>query len=72
MPDKKLIDDLKAKYTPGTRVRLVHMNDPQAPADGAEGTVTAVDDMGTVHVLWDNGSTLGAIYGEDVFYKIID
>lgn len=72
MPDKEHIKTMKKIYTPGTRVKLVHMDDPQAPADGAEGTVTCVDDMGTVHVCWDDGSTLGAIFGEDSFYKIID
>ena len=34
----------------GDRVELVHMDDPQAPPVGTCGTVTGVDDMGTIHV----------------------
>ena len=32
---------------------------------GDRGFVTKVDDIGTVHIQWDNGSTLGAAYGAD-------
>lgn len=32
---------------------------------GEKGTVVAVDDMGTIHVRWDCGSSLGIAYGED-------
>jgi Domain of unknown function (DUF4314) len=28
---------------------------------GAEGTVVSIDDLGTIHVDWDNGSRLGMI-----------
>ena len=41
---KETLDMLRKEYTPGTRVRLVSMDDPfsRLPA-GAEGTVIAVD-----------------------------
>lgn len=43
-----------------TRVRLVHCNDPYTKLEpGTEGTVEFVDDVGTLFVKWDNGSTLG-------------
>jgi hypothetical protein len=32
---------------------------------GPEGTVIAVDDLGIVHVRWDDGSTLGLVPGQD-------
>jgi gamma-glutamylcyclotransferase (GGCT)/AIG2-like uncharacterized protein YtfP len=51
--------------TKGTRVRLVSMNDVQAPPAGTEGTVQYVDDAGTVHVHWDTGGSLGLVPGED-------
>jgi hypothetical protein len=49
-------------YAPGTRVRLVYTDDPwtHLPA-GTMGTVTGVDDAGTVHIDWDNGSRLGMV-----------
>ena len=62
---KKLLEDLRERYPEGTRVELVRMEDEQAPPVGTKGTVTAVDDIGTIHVKWDTGSTLGIAYGED-------
>ena len=61
---------LKSQFPQGCRVRLVRMDDRHAPAPGTEGTVIAVDDVGTVHVAWDNGSTLGVVYGADVCRRI--
>lgn len=43
------------------RVRLVFCDDPDAPPSGTEGTVSFIDDRGTVFVNWDNGSSLGMI-----------
>ena len=45
---------LKENYTLGTRVRLIRMNDPYTKlSPGETGTVTGVDDIGTIHVSWD-------------------
>lgn len=56
----------------GKRVELVKMNDPYTTLlPGTQGTVIMVDDLGTIHVKWDNGSTLGLIPGEDI-YKIVE
>lgn len=49
----------------GMRVKLLHMEDPQAPARGTEGTVQFIDDMGTIHVAWDTGCSLGLVPGID-------
>ncbi len=49
----------------GTRVRLITMDDRQAPPRGTEGTVQFVDDAGTIHVQWDTGSSLGLVPGAD-------
>ena len=64
------IQFLKDLYPAGTRVKLVEMNDIQAPPIGTLGTVIYVDDIGTIHIKWDNGSTLGAAYPEDRVSKI--
>ena len=44
------------------------MDDPfsRKLVPGCQGTVKHVDDMGTIHVSWDCGSSLGVAYGEDV------
>lgn len=60
------IKAIKEQYPKGSRVILIKMDDPQAPAKGTEGTVEFVDDIGTVHVTWDTGEKLGAILDEDV------
>ena len=63
-PSRETVNRIKAMYPTGTRVELVHMNDPFCTLpQGLKGTVRAVD--ATVHINWDNGSTLGAVYGED-------
>jgi hypothetical protein len=63
---------LRKKYTPGKRVELLRMNDPYSNLSiGAIGTVISVDDIGTIHVRWDSGSSLGIVYGEDYAVKII-
>ena len=68
---KETLDMLRKEYAPGTRVRLVSMDDPFSRLSaGAEGTVIAVDDIGTIHIAWDFGSSLGAVYGEDKVVKI--
>jgi hypothetical protein len=56
----------------GTRVRLVRCSDPCTPPAGTLGTVQLVDDMGTVHVAWDNGSRLGMVPREDRFEVVAD
>lgn len=66
----KQFKDLREKFPTGTRVELVRMDDPQAPPIGTLGTVGAVDDMGTIHVRWDNGSRLGVVLGEDHVKKV--
>ena len=38
---------------------------------GDKGTVRCVDDMGTIHISWDCGSSLGAVYRVDIITKII-
>ena len=63
--DENVVKALKAKYPKGTRVILVVMDDVQAPPVGTEGTVEDVDDIGSLCVRWDNGSSLHVIYGVD-------
>ena len=70
IPGRETIDRLRKDYPAGCRVELVHMDDPQAPPAGTRGTVTGVDDIGTIHVRWDNGCGLGVAYGEDSCRKV--
>ena len=68
---KHIVDRLKAEYPAGTRVELVRMEDEYSRLKpGDRGTVTGVDDIGTIHVSWDCGSGLGIAYGEDQCRKV--
>lgn len=52
----------------GRRIKCVEMTDPYTSVpSGTEGTVIDVDDVGTIHVRWDNGSMLGLVPGEDTY-----
>lgn len=60
------LEELRATYTPGSRVELVKMDDVQAPSIGTKGTVLGVDDNGSIMVSWDNGSSLNVLYEVDI------
>lgn len=62
---REIVETLKERYPNLTRVELVEMDDIQAPPVGTRGTVRGVDDMGSILITWDNGSTLSAVYGVD-------
>ena len=59
------------RYPAGSRIVLMQMgDDPRPIPPDTKGTVVSVDDMGTVHCVFDNGRRLGLIPGEDVFRRI--
>ena len=67
----EMLKQLKEYYTAGTRVMLIRMSDPYTNLrQGDLGTVTVVDDIGTIHVNWDCGSMLGVAFGEDECKRI--
>ena len=55
----------------GKRVKCIKMNDPYPVEPNEMGTIDTVDDVGTIHVVWDNGRRIGLIRDEDQ-YKIED
>ena len=69
--DNNLVERMKTTYLPGTRIELDYMgDDPRPIAPGTKGTVKIVDDIGTVHCIFDSGRCLGLIPGEDTFHVI--
>lgn len=69
---KNILKELRKQYPTGTRVELIKMNDPYSNNlhPGSKGSVIFVDDIGTIHISWDCGSSLGIVYGEDMCRKI--
>lgn len=66
-PSESYVNAIKAQYPIGTRIVVYSMEDPRPIPYGTQGTVRHVDDIGTIHVDWDNGRRLGIVPGEDSF-----
>lgn len=59
---------IREKYVAGTKIELVKMYDLINPVPtGTLGIVQYVDDIGTIHVNWETGSSLGLSVGIDEF-----
>lgn len=62
---------LRTEYPKGTTIKLIEMiKDPAPVPSGTTGTITDIDDAGSIHVEWKNGRTLAVIPGTDKFTKI--
>ena len=61
---------LREAYPKGSRVELIQMDDLQAPPIGTLGIVIGVDDIGSIMVHWDNGSSLSVVWGADICHRI--
>ena len=67
-----MLKQLKEYYTTGTRVMLIRMSDPYTNLrQGDRGTVSFVDDIGSIHVNWDSGGNLAVLFSEDYAVKIV-
>ncbi len=69
-PSREMVMQVRETYPVGCRVKLLQMDDVQAPSIGTLGTVMGVDDTGSILVQWDTGSSLNIIYGEDKCEKM--
>lgn len=70
--DKKKLQEIRDKYTPGTKIRLIEMDgEPQMKA-GLVGRVVEVDDIGQIHMHWETGSSLALNLEVDNFAIIND
>ena len=64
------VEKIREMYPEGTQIVLNEMRgEPQMPY-GLKGTVRHVDDMGQIHMRWENGSSLAINIYEDSFEKI--
>ena len=52
---REQIERLKERYPAGTVVRLGQMEGEHQMPSGMEGKVIDVDDIGQIHVEWENG-----------------
>ena len=69
-PSKEIVERVRKQYPVGCRVKLVRMDDVQAPPIGTKGTVFGVDDVSSIMVKWDNGCGLNVVFGENSCRRI--
>ena len=69
-PNRETVEMIRKTYPTGCRVVLDEMDDAQAPRIGSQGTVTGVDDTGSIMCAWDEGGSLSVVYGADRCHKI--
>lgn len=60
-------EEMLLRYPIGTKVKLIEMDDVQAPIPGTFGTIISIDDIGDLMVSWGDGSSLKLIVGIDAF-----
>lgn len=70
-PSREKVEELKKMYPAGCRIVLDEMDDVQAPPIGTQGTVTAVDDTGSICPDWDEAGSLSVVCGKDRCHKIV-
>lgn len=58
---------IRARYPEGTKVCLEDMAGEKGMPPGLRGTVFCVDDIGQIHVKWENGSSLALDVDADSF-----
>ncbi len=70
MLKREEIERIKAEYPKGTPIRLYSMEGEQTVPPGCRGIVDHVDDIGQIHMKWENGSSLALNVEKDHFYII--
>ncbi len=70
MDREKAKKTLEEQYPAGTRIELIHMDDPYGLAAGERGIVTGTDDEPALTVSWDCGSSL-KLYPEIDSFRIV-
>lgn len=66
-PTKECVKTMRDAFPKGAPVELIFMDDPyRSLPKGLKGNVMLVDDMGTIHMHWENGSSLGVVWNVDV------
>ena len=71
-PDKQTVERLREQFKSGITVELTSpMDDPYHPLSaGLRGECCGVDGAGQIMMIWNDGSTLSLIPGEDRFHIV--
>lgn len=67
-PNKAYLEQLRKQYPKGTKLQMITMRNEKYPVPpGTVGEVTYIDDIGSIHMKWENGSSLAIIPEVDSF-----
>lgn len=70
-PSESYLEQLRKKYPVGTKLQLISMRNETYPVlPGTVGEVTHIDDAGSIHMRWENGSSLALIPEIDSFQTV--
>ena len=64
------VEQIREEYPVGTKIELINMDGESHMYPGLKGEVKSVDDIGQIHMRWENGSSLALNVGVDSFEKI--
>ena len=64
------VEKIKSEYPVGTKIELINMEGENRMFSGMKGEVTGVDDIGQIHMKWENGSSLALNMEVDKFKKV--
>ena len=68
---KAALEARRERYKPGTRIEIVRLEDPLTSLKpGDRGWTEFIDDTGTVFAKFDDGTSLGCLYGVDEIRKV--
>ena len=70
-PNKAYLENLRKQYPVGTKIQLISMRNEKYPVlPRTVGVVTHIDDAGSIHMRWENGSSLALIPEIDSFQTV--
>lgn len=68
--DKKVdVEKLRQEYPAGTMIKLIYMAGEETMHSGLIGEVQSIDDIGQIHINWENGSTIALNSKYDAFER---
>ena len=71
-PSKSYLEQLRKQYPKRTKLQLLSMRNEKYPVlPGTVGEVTHIDDVGSIHMRWENGSSLALIPEVDSFKAVV-
>ena len=68
--DMKKVIQIRNQYPVGAKICIDKMEDYRPIENNVIGTVKFVDDLGTIHCVFEDGRVLGVVVGQDQFHLI--